>query len=83
MKAAIDNSNVYGNDAAAPMIKKFYVDDLFKSAEDQECAKDLIRKIQKLCSSGRFNLTQFISNNKLGLMSIPENHKRERGCKRC
>ena len=31
-----------------------------------------------MCSAGGFNLTNFIiSNNKLALMSIPENHRRE------
>ena len=74
-KAAVNNSSCYGNDAAAAM-RRFYVDDLLKSVEDEEYAKDLIR-IQKMCSAGRFNLTKFISNNKLVLMGIPENHRRE------
>ena len=30
-----------------------------------------------MCSAGGFNLTRFISNNKLVLMIIPENHRRE------
>ena len=30
-----------------------------------------------MCSAGRFNLTKFISSNKLVLMSIPQNHRRE------
>ena len=30
-----------------------------------------------MCSAGGFNLTKFISNNNLVLMSIPENHRRE------
>ena len=30
-----------------------------------------------MCSTGGFNLTKVISNNKWVLMSIPENHKRE------
>ena len=58
-------------------MKNFYVDDLLKSVEDEEYVKDLIRRIQKMFSAGGFNLTKFISNNKLVLMSIPENHRRE------
>ena len=76
-KAAVDNSNNYRNDAAAAIMKNFYVDDLLKSVEDEEYAKVLIRRVQKTCNAGGFNLTKFISNNKLVLMSIPENHIRE------
>ena len=75
-KAAVDNSSCYRNDAAAAIVKNFYVDDLLKSVED-EYTKDLIRRIQKMCSAGKFNFTKFISNNILVLMSIPENHRRE------
>ena len=77
LKAAIENSNGYENDVTAVIIKTFYVDDLLKSVEDQKYAIDLIRKSQKMCSSGGFNLTEFISNNKLILMSNRENHWRE------
>ena len=58
-------------------MKKFYVDDLLKSVKDEEYTKYLIRKIQKMCSTGRFDLKNFISNNKLVLMSFPENHRRD------
>ena len=76
-KAAVDNSSCYGNDAAPAIMKNFYVDDLLKSVEEEKYAKDLIRRIQKIGSVSGFNLTKFISNNKLVLMSIPENHRRE------
>ena len=58
-------------------MKNFYVDDLLKSVEDEKYAKDLIRRIRKMCSAGGFDLTKFISNSKLVLMSIPENRRRE------
>ena len=58
-------------------MKNVYVDDLLNSNEDEKYAKDLIRRIQKMCSVSGFNLTKFISNNKLELISIPENHRRE------
>ena len=57
-------------------MKNYYVDDLLKSVEDEEHAKDLIR-IQKMCSAGGFKLTKLTSNKKLVLMSVPENHRRE------
>ena len=75
-KEAVDNSSCYGYDATVAIMKSFYVDNLLKSVEDEEYAKDLIR-IRKMCSAGRFKLTKFISNNKLVLVSIPENHRRE------
>ena len=70
-KVAVDNSSCYGND----------VDDLLKSVEDEDCTKDLIRRIQKMCCAGGFNL-KFISNNNLVLVRIPEN-QRKRESKRC
>ena len=76
-KAALNNSSWYGNDAVAEIMKNFYVDDLLKSVENEEYAKDLIKRIQKMCSAGGFNLKKFISNYKLVLMSIPENHRRK------
>ena len=81
-KTAVENSNWYRNDAAEAIMKNFYLDDLPKSVKDEKYAKHLIRRIQKMCSNSRFNLTKFISNNKLLLMSIPENHWRE-GIKKC
>ena len=78
-KAAIDSSSCYGNNAAATKMKNFYVDDLLRSVEDEEYVKDVIKRIRKMCSAGGFNLTKFISNNKLVPMSIPENHRREGG----
>ena len=44
-KVAVDNSSCYGNDAAAAIIKNFYVDNLLKSVEDEEYTKDLIISI--------------------------------------
>ena len=76
-KAAVKNSNGYGNDAAAVIKKNFNVANLLKSVEDEEYAKDPIRRIQNMCSAGGFNLTKLISSNKSVLMSIPENHNRE------
>ena len=53
------------------------MDDLLKSIEDEEYAKYLIKKIQRMCSAGRFNLTMFISISWLVLISIAENQMRK------
>ena len=50
-KAAVKNSSCCDNDAATAIMKNFRVDDLLKSVEDDEYAKDLIR-VQKMCSAG-------------------------------
>ena len=50
---------------------------LLKSVEDEEYAKDLMRRIQNMCSAGGFYLTKFSSNSKLVLMSIREKQRRE------
>ena len=76
-KAAVDNSNCYGSDAAATIMTNSQVDDLLKSTEDEKYAKYLIRRIQKTCSADGPNKTKFISNNKLVLMSLPEDHRRD------
>ena len=75
-KVAVGNRNCYGNDAAAALMKKIYEDDMLKSVEAEEFAKDLIRRILKMCSAGKFNLMSVISNNKL-VLNIPKNHRRE------
>ena len=71
-KATGENSSCYRNNAAAAIMKNFYVNDLPKSVEDEEYARDLIRIIQKMYSANGCNLTKFISNSKLVLMDIPE-----------
>ena len=50
---------------------------LLKSVEDEEYAKDLMRRIQNMCRAGRFYLTKFSSSRKLVLMSIREKQRRE------
>ena len=65
------------DDASVAIMKNFYVDDLLKLVENEECTKDLIRRIQKIRSVGGFSLMKFISNNKLVLMGIPEIYRRE------
>ena len=51
-KTAVNSSSCYGNEAAAALMKNFYMDDLLESIEDEDYAKDLMRKIQKMCSAG-------------------------------
>ena len=59
----VDNSKCYGNGTATAVMKNFYLDELIKSLEDEEYAKDLIRRIQKMSSAVEFNLTKFLTKN--------------------
>ncbi len=51
--------------------QNFYVDDLLKSLQDANVAKDLVTALRDLCSQGGFNLTKFISNNREVLEAVP------------
>ena len=53
------------------------MDDLLKSVESEEFAIDLIKRVKKMYTTGRFNLTKFICNSKNVLMSILDIHRRE------
>ena len=55
--------------------KDFYVDDLLKSLQDVEAAKDLVTTSRNLCAQGGFNLTKFISNNREVLEAVPSNNR--------
>ena len=52
------------------------MDDLLKSAEDEENAINLIKKMRLMCLEGGFNLMKFGSNSKRVLLSIPEEHRK-------
>ena len=76
-RTAVDNSNYYGLHASEPVMKNFYVDDLLKSVESEECGVDLIKKVKKMWTASALSLTKFICNRKNVLMSIPDIHRRE------
>ena len=59
----VDNSKCYGNGTAAAIMKNFCLDELIKSLGDEEYAKNLIRRIQKMCSAGGFSLTKILTKN--------------------
>ena len=59
----VNNSKCYENGTAAAIMKNFYVDELIKSLGDEEYAKDLLRRVQKMCSTVEFNLTKFLTKN--------------------
>ena len=76
----MENAAVFGEAAASALYHNFYVDDLLKSIEDLDSAKQLVKDVINMCNSGGFHLTKFISNNKELLLSVPE-HQRRMGVK--
>ena len=76
-RAALDNKEVYGTDAATTLLTNFYVDDLLKSMKDVQSAKQLVQKVINMCNSGVFNLTQITSDSKELLATICEKKRKE------
>ena len=72
----VDDSSSYGV-YASEAVKSFYVHDPLKSVKSEEYAVDLIKKINKICTAGGFNLKKSICNRKNVLMSISDIHRRE------
>ena len=75
-KTAKDNEEIYGKNVTRILERNFYVDDMLKSFSTAEEAIIMIQKVKELCSNGGFNLTKFISNDKVVLSSIPDLNRR-------
>ena len=71
-RTAVENEAVFGEAAANALHHNFYVDDLLKSIEDLDSAKQLVQDVINMCKSGGFHLTKFISSNKELLLSVPK-----------
>ena len=71
-----ENEAVFGEATSNSLHHNFYVDDLLKSIEDLDSAKQLVKNVINMCKSGGLHLTKFISNNKELLLSVPENQRR-------
>ena len=58
----MDNEENYQKEVTNTLRRKFYVDDLIKSARDVNTAIYLLDKFIKLSAEGGFRLTKFVSN---------------------
>ena len=76
-RTAVDGEAKFGKEAAETLQNNFYVDDLLKSADDENKAIKLIQEVKAICVSGGFRLTKCLCNSKNVLQSIPEDHRRE------
>ena len=70
-KTANEGESEFGHVVAETIRIDFYVDDWLKSVDDVPTAKALVSDAKKLCSTGGFNLTKFISNSREVIDSVP------------
>ena len=75
-KAATDNSDKFGQEAAKTLLRNFYVDDLLKSIKGADEAVSLIKNVVQMCAAGGFKPTKFISNHPDVLSAIPEEDRK-------
>ena len=75
-KAATDNSDKFGQEAAKTLLRNFYVDDLLKSTKGADEAVSLIKNVVQMCAAGGFKLTKFISNHPDVLSAISEEDRK-------
>ena len=75
-RSDVENETVFGEASASALHHNIYVDDLLKSIEDLNSAKQLVKDVINMSMSGGFHLTKFISNNKALLLSVPDHHRR-------
>ena len=74
-RTAEDNKDEFGTDAASTLLLDFYVDDMLKSLDEEEETVSLMKRVQKVCDKGGFNLTKFVSNSSAVIESIPVQKK--------
>ncbi|XP_031425669.1 uncharacterized protein LOC116220856 [Clupea harengus] len=74
-KTAADNECCFPPQVAETVRHNFYVDDCAKSVAKESDAIQLVKDVTALCSKGGFQLTQWVSNNRAVLASIPKEHR--------
>lgn len=70
-KTAEDNQTNFSPDMIEIVIKNFYIDDLLKSPSSEEDSAAMVKDLITICSRRGFSLTQWISNSRIVLQSIP------------
>ncbi|KAI2646661.1 NEDD4 family-interacting protein 2 [Labeo rohita] len=70
-KTAEDNQTNFSPDVIETVNRNFYMDDLLKSLPLEEDAVAMVKDLITICSRGGFTLTQWISNSREVLQSIP------------
>ena len=74
-KTAEDNQANFPTEVIETVNQNFYMDDLLKSLPSEEDAVTMVKNLTTICSKGGFTLTQWISNSREVLQSLPEDLK--------
>ncbi|KAK0137844.1 hypothetical protein N1851_025926 [Merluccius polli] len=74
-KTAEDNQANFPKEVIETVNRNFYMDDLLKSLPSEEDAVTMVKNLATICSKGGFTLTQWISNSREVLQSLPEDLK--------
>ena len=74
-KTALDNATSFSPLAVETVHRSFYVDDCLRSVYSVEEAIDLSAELRALTQKGGFRLTQWTSNSREVLNSIPESER--------
>ena len=74
-KTADDHASCFPPQVAETIRHNFYVDDCVKSMAKESEAIQLVKDLTALCSKGGFQLTQWVSNSRAVLASIPKEHR--------
>ena len=75
---AKDAPDHVSKEAKESILKAFYVDDLMKSVDDENTAIELAQELIDVLKQGGFSLTEFVSNSRDVLNSLP-NEKLAKG----
>ncbi len=70
-KTAEDNQHSIDLEVIDTVNKNFYMDDCLKSLPSEEEAIQMAKDLPPLCHKGGFHLTQWVSNSREALQSIP------------
>jgi hypothetical protein len=74
-RTALDHQEQFGNEVTDTILRKFYVDDMVTSIDDEDVAIKLSREVREVCAKGGFNLTKMLSNNSTVHDQIPLEHR--------
>ncbi|XP_062415351.1 uncharacterized protein LOC134107519 [Pungitius pungitius] len=71
-KTAEDNQANFSTEVIETVNRNFYMDDLLKSLPSEADAVTMAKNLTTICDRGGFTLTQWISNSRRVLQSLPE-----------
>ena len=74
-RTALDNQKDFGTEVTETILRRFYVDDMVTSVDDEKSAIKLLQDVQEICKRGGFNLTKMNSNSPEVRNSIPSENR--------